>query len=282
MPEKYGKYAKYVNIIQDTYKDDPDFQEARRRMHWHLTPYTKWTVKDLKELARSESPMAGGMYKECELYNDVIDIYLEVQNNGRNAKDAKDALAAIAPNSCKGNYKAFMAMIKQANDELDREDMGVYYDDYKAVKPFIKNDWDKPDLTLLAKNNPKIFKRLLSIADGVFYPKGDAEKAGIALDAVLPKDFTRKDFAQLIEIVAKENRIERLPRGTGFNFKMEGLSPDIGINKLDDKNFDQQAALNLLAQHTVTMDAEHSLKSPDPKAAALEAVKALKGNIRSA
>lgn len=45
---------------------------------------------------------------------------------------------------------------------------------------------------------------------------------------------------------------------------------------------DQQKALALLEKNAVKMDSEHSLKSPDPKAVALDAVKVIKGSVRAA
>ena len=181
-------------------------------------------MSDLKELARSESLIAAGSViieghksKESDLYNAIYDMYTQVRDHGPHATEAKAALEALAPKSCKGNCNAFMGMIVQASDEMDREDMGAYYDDYKALKNCVKKGWDKPELMAFAKN-PKTapaFKRLLGIADAVWDPKGDVEKAGNALDGLLPEGFDRQKFTQLIETVATETRAEHPPRRLG-------------------------------------------------------------------
>jgi hypothetical protein len=182
--------------------------------------------------------------------------------------------------------------------------------------------WDKADLTALAtsKNGVKTFEMLLDLSLTMYSPKAPEsmqEEAAAALKALSPKgpdDYIA--YALEIRAVGKEtieqrkaipaeahfNSVHDLyvspmipklkpgrsyneylskPKGTGL-VAPEDLSPDVGLNRVEDKAFDQQAALDLLTQHTVTMDAEHSFKSPDPKAAALDVVRTLNATIRRA
>ena len=279
MTNKYGRYEADVDLIQTTYKDAPSYFEARRQMHLQLKPYTQWQVADLIAVARSTRPIGGVSGVESDFYNYIFDMYTEVKNNGPHAKEAKEALAAIAPNSCKGNCSAFMNMIKDASDQMDSEDMGPYYNDYIALKGLVKKDWAKPELTEFATNpkTAKSFQLLLGIADGVFNDHRD--NAGNALDPLLPKGCTRATFAQLIEIVANENRIKHLPGRIGLIEHSDIKDAAKGFGSIvPQRELNQQTALASLDAHGVKMDASHDLKKP-LETAVTDAVKGIKSSI---
>ena len=252
---------------------------VREDGHWHQKPYTQWDKTDLMELARSKVLLGGGPATESLIYNTICDMYTEVHNHGPHAKEAKAALEAIAPKSCKGSCSAFMAMIKDANDGLDREDMGAYYDDYAALKGTVKQSWYKNELTTFATTpkTAKSFQRLLCIADGVFNENN--EKAGNALDPLLPKGYTRAQYAQLIEIVANENRIQHLPRRIGLIEHSDIKDAAKGFGSIvPQRELNQQTALASLDAHGVKMDASHDLKKP-LETAVTDAVKGIKSSI---
>ena len=141
--------------------------------------------------------------------------------------------------------------------------------------------WDKADLTALAtsKNGVKTFEMLLDLSLTMYSPKAPEsmqEEAAAALKALSPKgpdDYIA--YALEIRAVGKEtieqrkaipaeahfNSVHDLyvspmipklkpgrsyneylskPKGTGF-VAPEDLSPDVGLNRVEDKAFDQQA-----------------------------------------
>ncbi len=90
-------------------------------------------------------------------------------------------------------------------------------------------------------------------------------------DATMPK------LLQLMRLKKLE-----IPSGmTGAVIDLDKFD-NIAGDPMENPAFNEQAALRLLEKNEVKMDKEHSLKSPDPKAIALEAVQAIKGAVRSA
>jgi hypothetical protein len=122
-------------------------------------------------------------------------------------------------------------------------------------------------------------------------PKCEAAKQALATLATSLGDDTKENINRVIMDMALKTKQQRDAYRAGKKTGMvhpsyegmpESLPLNIGLNRMDDPAFNQQAALDLFTKNAVVMNTEHSFISPDPKAAALEAVKALKGNIRSA
>ena len=172
--------------------------------------------------------------------------------------------------------------------------------------------WSKSDLRALANayNGVEVFEMLegIKIAAGAKHPTDkltakDIEDAQRALENLKPNSCADwKEFGKWIHSVAKETETERAAikerkkqrphptGGTGLVPEPEDMKQGVllDLEKFRDiagnpmETLDQQTALRLLEQNAVTMDTTHDLKSPDPKAIALDAVKNIKGAVRAA
>lgn len=161
-------------------------------------------------------------------------------------------------------------------------------------------NWTKEDLTNLATtyNGVGMFETLILLknAAGAEAPTDklsakDIQDAQKALEYLKPdscKDWV--DFGKMIHAIQKSTlsqraelnaRQEKAKHKSGALIDLTKFD-NIAGDPMDNPEFDQQKALNQLDKNNVKMDSEHTLKSPDPKAVALDAVKAIKGAVRAA
>jgi hypothetical protein len=150
------------------------------------------------------------------------------------------------------SYEQFQSLLYMKNSAGAKDENGQYTEEALCAQ------------NALTELKPDSCKSWKSFFNMIVRVEKDTESERAALK--IRKDETRR-------------RIDSRQGGTLIDLHK---NDNIAGDPMENPAFDQQAALSLLERNAVKIDAEHSLKSPDPKAVALEAVKALKGAVRSA
>lgn len=192
-----------------------------------------------------------------------------------------------------GYVTVFHQYITERLPQLDRDGMihGMPFSTYNYKQ------WTKDDLRILATayNGVETFEilTLLKDAAGAKAPTDklsaqDILDAQRALEALKPDNISWKKFGNWIIEVEQATETQR----AAMHKKKENAKGKSGalleLGKFDNiagdpmDGLDQQKALELLDKNAVKMDSDHSLKSPDPKAIALDIVKSIKGAVRAA
>lgn len=190
-----------------------------------------------------------------------------------------------------GLVTIFHKYITERLPQLDKDGLnhgiGVNSYDYKQ--------WTKEDLRVLATayNGVEMFDILATIKNAAAQVPSaelsaqDIQDAQNALEYLKPnscKDW--KAFGKMVDGVDRQTRTQRDALYKKKEERKSGSLLDLG--KFDNiagdpmDGLDQQKALEQLDKNAVKMDSEHSLKSPDPKAIALDVVKSIKGAVRAA
>lgn len=194
------------------------------------------------------------------------------------------------------NVNIFEKYITERLPEID--DQGLIHGIYLPHGYNYKN-WTKEDWTNLAKtyNGVEMFNIIANIKTAAaqkpdaYLSAEDIQNARVALDYLKPnscKDW--KEFGTMLDEIDRQTRAKRnelmaekkAKQGkSGALFDLDQFA-DIAGDPMENPEFDQQKVLDQLDKNNVKMDSEHTLKSPDPKAVALDAVKAIKGAVRAA
>ncbi|MBN8669494.1 MAG: hypothetical protein J0L80_02335 [Chitinophagales bacterium] len=185
----------------------------------------------------------------------------------------------------------FKAVLPRHDRDKMNHGVGVSSYDYKQ--------WTENDIRVIATafNSLEMFESLVLLKDAAgSEPNGKLTEKDIA-DAQKALDFLKpnqckswKSFYNMIvdveeateadRAVLKQRKQEARNRGKSGALMDLNKFGDIAGDPMD--VLDQQKALELLDKNAVKMDDEHSLKSPDPKAIALDVVKNIKGAVRAA
>lgn len=178
--------------------------------------------------------------------------------------------------------------------ELDKDGLshGIYLPHGYNYKNWTKEDWTNLATTY---NGVEMFNLVANLKTAAAQQPDanltadDIQNARNALDYLKPNNCESwKAFGKMIDGVDRKTRDIRdkitaeKKQKTGKSGALLDLDQfgDIAGDPMD--VLDQQKALDQLDKNEVKMDSEHTLKSPDPKAIALDAVKAIKGAVRAA